>query len=87
MIDWRDEDFEWEPSPLAIKIVKIVVVAWMCIAGFLMMTACTPHVETGYHHCKYPRTAAQIAADDDSNDHDYWTDEKCLPGWEVKDAN
>jgi hypothetical protein len=48
------------------------------------VSACYHRVaEQEYKHCRYPRTPAQIAADDDSNDHDYWS-EKCLPGWEVK---
>lgn len=65
----------------------LVATLWIIIVtAALVLTGCTPHVETAVKHCRYPRTEQQIAMDDDSNDHDYWTDEKCLPGWEVKDA-
>jgi hypothetical protein len=59
---------------------KLVILVAACVS----VSACYHRVaEQEYKHCRYPRTPAQIAADDDSNDHDYWS-EKCLPGWEVK---
>lgn len=66
---------------------NIIAVLWI-IFMLVLFNGCAAHHVPASHYCKYPRTATEIAQDDDSNDHGYIVQEpeKCMPGWEVKDA-